>query len=72
MFKKLARQFESKYPAATLHFFYEAGLCGYWIYRLVTSLGHCCYVVAPLLIPKKPGDEELKGRQVSTQGRVAM
>lgn len=55
--KKLARQFESKYPEATLHFVYEAGPCGYWIYRLLTSLGHCCYVVAPSLIPKKPGDK---------------
>jgi len=55
--KKLARQFESKYPNATLHFVYEAGPCGYWIYRLLTSLGHCCYVVAPSLIPKKPGDK---------------
>ena len=35
---------------------YEAGPCGYWIYRLLTSLGHCCYIVAPSLIPKKPGD----------------
>ncbi|WP_156499539.1 transposase, partial [Oleiphilus sp. HI0061] len=52
---KMARQFESKYPQATLHFVYEAGPCGYWIYRLLTSLGHCCYVVAPSLIPKKPG-----------------
>jgi transposase len=54
--KKLVRQFESKYPNATLHFVYEAGPCGYWIYRLITSLGHCCYVVAPSLIPKKPGE----------------
>ena len=54
--KKLIRQFESKYPNATLHFVYEAGPCGYWIYRLITSLGHCCYVVAPSLIPKKPGE----------------
>lgn len=53
---KLARQFQSKYPNATLHFVYEAGPCGYWIYRLLTSLGHCCYVVAPSLIAKKPGD----------------
>lgn len=50
------RQFESKYPHATLHFVYEAGPCGYWIYRLITSLGHCFYVVAPSLIPKKPGE----------------
>ncbi|MEE9444872.1 MAG: IS110 family transposase [Cocleimonas sp.] len=55
--KKLVRQFESKYPKATLHFVYEAGPCGYWMYRLITSLGQCCYVVAPSLIPKKPGDK---------------
>ena len=54
---KLIRHFESKYPRATLHVVYEAGPCGYWIYRLITSLGHCCYVVAPSLIPKKPGDK---------------
>jgi transposase len=53
---KLALQLQSKYPKATLHFVYEAGPCGYWTYRLITSLGHCCYVVAPSLIPKKPGD----------------
>jgi transposase len=64
--KKLARHFESKYPDATLHFAYEAGPCGYWIYRLLTSLGHCCYVVAPSLIPKKPGDK------VKTDKRDAM
>jgi len=55
-FVKLARQLQSKYPHATLHFVYEAGPCGYWIYRLLTSLGHCCFFVAPSLIPKKPGD----------------
>ena len=37
--------------------FTKAGPCGYWIYRLLTSLGHCCYVVAPSLIAKKPGDK---------------
>ncbi|OLQ89723.1 IS110 family transposase [Vibrio ponticus] len=53
---KLAQQLQSKYPKATFHFVYEAGPCGYWTYRLLTSLGHCCFVVAPSLIPKKPGD----------------
>lgn len=64
--KKLVRQFESKYPNATLHFVYEAGPCGYWIYRLITPLGHCCYVIAPSLIPKKPGD------RIKTDKRDAM
>ena len=53
---KMARDFQSQYPDATLHFVYEAGPCGFWVYRLLTSLGHCCYVVAPSLLPKKPGD----------------
>ena len=53
--QKLVRQLQSKYPNATLHFVYEAGPCGYWIYRLLTKMGHPCYVVAPSLIPKKPG-----------------
>jgi transposase len=52
---KLIRQLQSKYPHSTLHFVYEAGPCVYWFYRFITSLGHCCYVVAPSLIPKKPG-----------------
>lgn len=55
--KKLIRQFQSKFPNATLHFAYEAGPCGYWIYRLITSLGHPCYVIAQSLIPKKPSDK---------------
>jgi len=53
---KLARHFTSRFPQATLHFVYEAGPCGYWVYRYLTSLGHCCYVIAPSLVPKKPGD----------------
>ena len=55
-FTKLARRLQSQHPHSTLHFVYEAGPCGFWIYRLLTSLGHVCYVVAPSLIPKKPGE----------------
>lgn len=39
-----------------LHFVYEAGPCGYVIYRRLKQLGVDCVVVAPSLIPKKPGD----------------
>jgi transposase len=35
---------------------YEAGPCGYGIYRQITDSGHECSVVAPSLIPTKPGD----------------
>ena len=51
---KLIRKLQSK--AHTLHFVYEAGPCGYWLYRYLTKKGHPCFVVAPSLIPKKSGD----------------
>ena len=34
----------------------EAGPCGYGVYRLLSGLGHDCVVVAPSLIPRRPGD----------------
>ena len=39
-----------------LLFAYEAGPCGYGIYRHLTGNGFCCEVVAPSMIPKKSGD----------------
>jgi transposase len=39
-----------------LRFCYEAGPCGYGIQRQLSAAGHGCVVVAPSLIPRKPGD----------------
>jgi transposase len=39
-----------------LRFCYEAGPCGYGIQRQLTVAGHECVVVAPSLIPRRPGD----------------
>ena len=39
-----------------LRFCYEAGPCGYGIQRQLTGAGHECAVVAPSLIPRKPGE----------------
>lgn len=36
---------------------YEAGPCGFALYRLLTSMGVECFVIAPSLVPKKPGDK---------------
>lgn len=41
---------------ALLRFCYEAGPCGYGVYRQLRALGHACAVVAPSLIPRRPGD----------------
>jgi transposase len=51
---KLIRKLQSK--GAALVFVYEAGPCGYWLYRYLTRQGLSCHVVAPSLIPRKPGD----------------
>jgi transposase len=39
-----------------LRFCYEAGPCGYGIQRQLSADGHGCVVVAPSLIPRKPGE----------------
>lgn len=51
--RKLVRQLG---PAKRLSFAYEAGPCGYGIYRELKSLGVDCVVVAPSKTPKKPGE----------------
>ena len=45
-----------KRTGGELRFCYEAGPCGYGIQRHLTAAGHDCVVVAPSLIPRKPGD----------------
>jgi len=39
-----------------VHFCYEAGPCGYAVKRWIEEWGSVCVVVAPSLIPRKPGD----------------
>src|SRR6187200_3335128 len=51
---QLVRKMQSK--AKHLLFVYEAGPCGYWLYRYLPRKGSDCWVVAPSLIPHKPGD----------------
>jgi transposase len=54
-----------KKGGARLSFCYEAGACGYGIYRQLRELGHDCVVVAPSLIPKKAGDRVKTDRRDS-------
>jgi transposase len=46
-----------------LHVCYEAGPTGYGLYRQVVALGHACTVVAPSLIPRRPGDRVKTNRR---------
>ena len=52
--KKLVRKMESS--AGELIFVYEAGPSGFWIYRLLRSRGHACWVVSPGLTPRSNTD----------------
>jgi transposase len=61
---KLIRKLQAK--GKPLHFVYEAGPCGYWLYRSLSKKGLKCWVVAPSQIPKKAGD------RVKTDRRDAM
>jgi transposase len=58
---KLVRKLAAKYERVA--FCYEAGPTGYGLYRQITDLGHECMVVAPSLIPKKPGDRVKTNRR---------
>ena len=49
----LLRKLAAKHGA--LSCCYEAGPTGYGLYRQIKQLGHDCIVVAPSLIPRKPG-----------------
>jgi transposase len=60
----LIRQLRSK--STQLGFVYEAGPCGYWLYRYRMKQGYVCWVVAPSLMPNKAG------ARVKTDRRDAM
>src|SRR3546814_2382682 len=53
-------------PGVTLNVCYEAGPCGYGLHRLLTKLGQNCIVIAPSMMPRRPGDH------VKTDRRDAM
>lgn len=52
MVKKIVRQ-----APGEVCFCYEAGVCGFTLKRRIESLGCRCVVIAPSLVPKKPGEK---------------
>lgn len=58
---KLIRRLHGK--ASRLVFAYEAGPCGYVLHRYLNGKGLDCQVVAPSLIPKRPGDKVKNDRR---------
>jgi transposase len=48
---------ERLHSRGPLTFVYEAGPCGYQVHRDLTAQGQECVVIAPGLVPKRPGDK---------------
>src|ERR1700745_819259 len=53
--RRLVRRLERE-ARGPVQIFYEAGPCGYALQRQVTTSRVRCDVVAPALIPRKPGE----------------
>lgn len=50
------QQLNKRYAGELLQFVYEAGPCGYGLYRQLLASGHDAQVVAPSRIPSTPGE----------------
>jgi transposase len=54
--ERLIAKLSEAYDGGVLLFCYEAGPCGYGLYRQLIASGHDCEVVAPSKIPKAAGE----------------
>lgn len=59
--ERLVRKLGRKYTQ--VHVCYEAGPTGYGLYRQIRALGHACDVIAPSLVPTRPGDRVKTNRR---------
>jgi transposase len=59
---RLVRKLERETPGP-IRAFYEAGPCGYALQRQMTTARVSCDVIAPALIPRKPGDRVKTNRR---------
>ena len=59
--RRLVNKLTGKYQK--LLFCYEAGPTGYGLHRQITAFGHECSVIAPSLIPRRPGEHVKTNRR---------
>jgi transposase len=55
--RKMVRKIKRNAPGK-VKFCYEAGVCGFTLQRRIEALGCTCSVIAPSLIPRKPGERK--------------
>lgn len=73
--RRLVKKIEREAPGA-VQVFYEAGPCGYVLQRQLTTARVKCDVIAPSLIPRKPGDrvktDRRDARKLAELGRAGL
>jgi transposase len=60
-------RFVRRLRTTAVHCCYEAGPCGFELQRALTAAGVACEVIAPALIPRRPGDRVKTDRRDATQ-----
>lgn len=65
--RKLRRFFERWSGRGTVRSCYEASGAGYVLHRAITEWGYDCEVIAPSLIPVRPGERRKHDRRDATQ-----
>ena len=60
--RRLVRKLEREAPGA-VQACYEAGPCGYALHRQMTTPRVSCQVIAPALVPRKPGERVKTNRR---------
>jgi len=74
--KKLVKRVHAAAPGSETLSCYEAGPCGYVVHRELTRLGLPCAIVAPSMIPVKPGEhiktDRRDARKLATMLRSGM
>ena len=60
--RRLVKKLEREAPGP-VHVFYEAGPCGYALQRQMTTARVTCDVIAPSLMPRKPGERVKTNRR---------
>jgi len=53
--KKMVNRIKRQAPGQ-VRFCYEAGVCGFTLKRRIEDMGYECLVIAPSLVPRKPGE----------------
>jgi len=62
---RAVRKLRSAHPSPM--FVYEAGPCGFWIYRRLRAQGLACMVVSPSMTPRRSGDRVKTDRRDALQ-----